>query len=585
MSLNDARVIYPVREVHASCIIDGHMHINSGACAPLPLLYEKVEAKAAGADVSGVPVVQTRESLEIAMKAFGYIDGINMQRLSTEEMGKRIAHINLATYYAMQDSTNFGKEIPPFAEIDSEDNIIVPEKQISSPMIVMTMDMERAHIAGYQGSLIYHGEEEGLFFYKRFSGKLPEERGKQVSLAHEWDKSNGLKLHQWEKQYNETRNCAKNHPFHVIPLYFYDPRRWNRSQDETIPPKIQNNLEYGRWNDPFKDVAVRTHPGVFLGFKMYPSLGHKPFDELCEYLPEYYHKCQNERIPILTHCSPGGMITHEIEFYKEFDEASTVLRQEMKFKQTQKLLSLRNSGSQPVITSQRFVLKPVQQTSSQEQTIIDPKSYFLENYVSPKAWEPVLENFPDLRLCLAHFGGDEWRQGTKIDWLERPPSRWVQGIVDLTKKYRNVYTDISCFDLANKLYRGKDTVRSSLVNYLGCLRKPDRIHLRDKIIFGTDWYLTMITRTSGGAYGEYCRIMKKFLDSIDHTLWVRFTLVNPWEFYGLGNEIKLNQLKIGLIAAKASETEVDRKLDRLKRINEEVQKLKEKYARWDKEGW
>ena len=585
MSLNDARVIYPVREVHASCIIDGHMHINSGACAPLPLLYEKVESKAAGADVSGVPVVQTRESLEIAMKVFGYIDGINMQRLSTEEMGKRIAHINLATYYAMEDSTNFGREIPPFSQVDSEDNIIVPEKQISSPMIVMTMDMERAHIAGYQGSLIYHGEEEGLFFYKRFSGKLPEERGKRVSLAHEWDKSKGLKLHQWEKQSRETINAAKLHPFHEIPLHFYDPRRWNRSQDETIPPKIEQSLEYGRWSDPFRQVAARSRPGVFLGFKMYPSLGHKPLDELCEYLPEYYHRCQNERIPILTHCSPGGMITHEIESYKEFDEANTVLRQEMKFKQTQKLLSLRNSGSQPVITSQRFVLKPVQQISSQEQTIIDPKSYFLENYVSPKAWEPVLENFPELHLCLAHFGGDEWRQGTKNDWLEKPPSRWVQGIVDLTKKYRNVYTDISCFDLANKLFCGKDTVRCSLMNYLGCLRKPDRIHLRDKIIFGTDWYLTMITRTSGGAYGEYCRTMKMFLDRIEHTLWVRFTLVNPWEFYGLGDEKKLEMMAKGLVDAESNGINVQKQFDRFKSINEEVQKLKEKYAHWDKEGW
>lgn len=586
MSLNDARVIYPVREVSASCIVDGHMHINSGACAPLPLLYGKVESKAAGADVSGVPIVQTRESLETTMKAFGFIDGINMQRLSTEEMGKRIGNINLATYYAMEDSTKFGRENPPFAQVDRKGNIVVSEKQIASPMIIMSMDMERAHIGGYEGSLIYHGEEKGLFYYKRLSGKLPEEKGKRVSLAHEWDKSRGLKLHQWERQSRETINAAKFHPFHEIPLYFYDPRRWNRNQDEVIPSKIKHNLEYGRWNDPFGQVASKSRPGVFIGFKMYPSLGHKPLDELCEYLPEYYHQCQNERIPILTHCSPGGMTTHEIDFYKEFDEANEAHRNQMKLIQSQKLLLLRNSGNQPVFTtSQPFVLKPVQQTSSQEQLIWDPKSYFFENYVSPKAWEPVLENFPELHLCLAHFGGDEWRQGTKNDWLEKPPSRWVQGIVDLTKKYRNVYTDISCLNLSDKLFCDSDTVRSSMVNYLGGLGKPDRTHLRDKIIFGTDWYLTMITRTSGGAYGEYCRTMKVFLDSIDQTLWVRFTLLNPWEFYGLGDEKKLNQIKMGLIAAKATEYEVEKQLCRFKRINEDVQKLKEKYARWDKEGW
>lgn len=91
----------------------------------------------------------------------------------------------------------------------------------------------------------------------------------------------------------------------------------------------------------------------------------------------------------------------------------------------------------------------------------------------------------------------------------------------------------------------------------------------------------MITRTRGGAYYEYCRTMKKFLDRIDETLWVRFTLVNPWEFYGLGNEKKVEMMKEGLIAAKAKEADVCRQLDRFKRINDEVQKLKEKFAQWD----
>jgi hypothetical protein len=111
-------------------------------------------------------------------------------------------------------------------------------------MIIMPMDMELAHIAGYEGSLIYHGEEKGLFFYKRYSGKLPEERGKKVSLAHEWDKIKGLKLHQWKRQFTETRDSAKNHPFHEIPLYFYDPRRWRRPVNEKISSALKKTLEY-----------------------------------------------------------------------------------------------------------------------------------------------------------------------------------------------------------------------------------------------------------------------------------------------------------------------------------------------------
>jgi hypothetical protein len=48
--------------------------------------------------------------------------------------------------------------------------------------------------------------------------------------------------------------------------------------------------------------------------------------------------------------------------------------------------------------------------------------YFHENYVSPFAWERVLENFNDLYLNLAHFGGEEeWAtlEGNPMPWAEK----------------------------------------------------------------------------------------------------------------------------------------------------------------------
>ncbi len=50
----------------------------------------------------------------------------------------------------------------------------------------------------------------------------------------------------------------------------------------------------------------------------------------------------------------------------------------------------------------------------------------------PDIWKVVLDEFPSLRLNLAHFGGDcrDWR------------SKIVQMIA--SNKYHNLYTDISC---------------------------------------------------------------------------------------------------------------------------------------------
>jgi predicted translin family RNA/ssDNA-binding protein len=57
--------------------------------------------------------------------------------------------------------------------------------------------------------------------------------------------------------------------------------------------------------------------------------------------------------------------------------------------------------------------------------------------------------------------------------------------------------------------------------------------------------------------------------------------VNPWEFYGLGNEKKMEMMANGLKSAKANKADLDKQLDRFKRINDEVQKLKEKFAQWE----
>jgi len=58
-----------------------------------------------------------------------------------------------------------------------------------------------------------------------------------------------------------------------------------------------------------------------------------------------------------------------------------------------------------------------------------PLGYFYDKYVHPKNWREVLSINPNLRLCLAHFGGDEWSKGGG------EASDWVQEIIALTKEF------------------------------------------------------------------------------------------------------------------------------------------------------
>jgi hypothetical protein len=61
-------------------------------------------------------------------------------------------------------------------------------------------------------------------------------------------------------------------------------------------------------------------------------------------------------------------------------------------------------------------------------------------------------------------------------------------------------------------------------------------HLMNKLIFGSDWYLTYLTPIAKNAkYGKYCNAFKDLFDEVDRTgeLWEHVSLLNPWKCYSL----------------------------------------------------
>jgi len=570
---NDAVRIKVKKIIVAHGIMDGHAHHNSGACCPMPLTYAQV-AETIKINPRRIPVMRRREVLE-RLIGIAFKEGVKIQRLSTFKMGNVLAKLNRQTFANIISSTDFADEFT-----EKKDG-----SPVATPIIIATMDMERAHIAGYEGQTIYHEEKGRLFYYKRKSGLVPENEGIKVRLFHEFeenevDKSKALKLKVWAVQFDETWKAAIKNPLHLLPLYFYDPRRFNRPAGTKMP----ESMEYGAWDKIFDYIATDNKPGIWAGVKMYPPLGHKPFDELCEYLPDFYHRCELEKIPILTHCSPGGMTTHEAEFYGDFDSANEKRREECRRRQHKKLqtLAIETGKTVPILKPGRETYVGFDNTDKKERSEQD---YFFKNYVHPEMWRPVLENFPDLHLCLAHFGGDEWRRGPLSEWTDSPPSEWIKSTIDLTKKYKNVYTDIACFNLDNKINydtEGGKKVRNTFNKMLYWMRDRDEYrHLRNKVIFGTDWYLTHLTRDDDGAeYGNYCRDFKKLIDQVDSTFWIRFTLVNPWECYSMSKD-KLRKMADALKAAGAKENDLYEKLNLLLKLDDEVSRIKEQLAKWD----
>jgi|WetSurMetagenome_2_1015567.scaffolds.fasta_scaffold35203_2 predicted TIM-barrel fold metal-dependent hydrolase len=498
------------------CVVDSHSHIENGACAPLPLLWDKLPLR---------PHFD-RGTIDGLAKVIKRSTGV-LQVKSTTEIGK-------CAVDAIDEA--FG----PKGTIVQSDHY--KKADLFTFLVIMMMDMEYAHIAGYEGQTIYHEDESPWYYFERESGMQPENKGKKEWVLGENQKT----FSKWKDQYQQTVAAIKENPFRLIGMYHYEPRRWNHSKSKVL----EGNLQSGPWTYPFNEISSKTNKGLFIGFKVYPSLGYQPLDERLPFMHDtskdgdcFYARCEQEGIPILSHCSPGGMTTHELPYYLDYDE------------------------KKPVYFSDNQQLGESSQSSRDDTAVaIDRKKfardYFFGNYVHPRAWRKVLKKFPKLKLCLAHFGGEEFPHGIENDW--------VKEIADLTKEYPNVYTDVSCWDLG----KSKEVFSKILAD-------EQYAHLKDKILFGTDWYMTLVA-LGGKNHKKFCEEFWEFFQGIPDGmgLWTRFTFLNPFEFYGFNDktisENLYKSLKENLKNAPAENKKCDSNYKRLQQIQQEYSKLRKK---------
>lgn len=208
-----------------------------------------------------------------------------------------------------------------------------------------------------------------------------------------------------DQQHNELWQMSQKYPC-LIPFFALDPRR----------PNVVNNLK----------MAIEEWG--FRGIKLYPNLGYQPSDPRLIPIWEYANE---KRLPIMTHCSRGGMYGYD---------------------------DLRR----------RRV-----------------NAHNVAQYAAPKLYEPILQAYPNLKLCLAHLGGQqEWENYMNNPWYittnsknHRPPS-WLSDILGMLKSYENLYTDISY-----TIFYFQDFAPALKVFLL------DQ-KVRERILFGSDYYMS-----------------------------------------------------------------------------------------------
>jgi len=247
----------------------------------------------------------------------------------------------------------------------------------------------------------------------------------------------------------------------VLPFLFCDPRRLD---DGGITPQ---NLYY-----LFNYAFSGTEP--FFGVKHYPALGYHPNDYR---LWPIYKICEEKRIPVLTHC--GG------------EDVSTAKRQ----------ITIYNGEKQEIVKGKNR--KEV--------------AYQLND---PAKWEPVLDQFPDLILNIAHFGSEKtWRARSRVD-IKTDPQQRKETIMDLMKRFPNVYSDFSY----------TITEKGASENFIYTLINNPLI--RERSMYGSDFWVVNFA-------GQMAKKQATFLDmakAADSSLVNTLCKTNPMR-YLFGEEI------------------------------------------------
>lgn len=249
-----------------------------------------------------------------------------------------------------------------------------------------------------------------------------------------------------EDQLAEVERVRAHYPNEFFPFVGVDPR----------------HLGGTALRDWVKEKIDRH---AFFGIKLYPSIGFFPFDARLDAL---YQWAAANGVPVMTHCTRTGTY-----YTGRMDDVLT---------------DPAPSGLNPGAPEMQAIHRRIATFKAHDFTWKDSK-YGCNIFLHPQNYEPVLRKYPALKLCFAHFGGDDEMLPDKYEQPLRKrgidPDNWhneVKRIMGLqqpdgTLLYPNVYTDLS-YILFNKCIY---TLLPALIN------GP----LGDRILFGTDFFMTL----------------------------------------------------------------------------------------------
>lgn len=243
-----------------------------------------------------------------------------------------------------------------------------------------------------------------------------------------------------------------------------------------VSPQHFSGQALADWAESYFSKGVTVNGKVypyFYGIKLYPALGFFPFDPR---LTELYAYAEKHHIPVMTHCTRGGS-----QYIGATIESLIPPRPDFLMPATP------NANA---IAAKNSIIKRINDYYSNgwiKNNKLGNNDLACDLFSHPENYIPVLEAFPNLKICLAHLGGSnevkqtqppkdsELYQIRKIDCV-----RWFDRICAMMSQYQNLYTDIS--------YTLSDLDQNCVLDQIAhnLLSKDD---IAPRVLFGTDFFM------------------------------------------------------------------------------------------------
>jgi predicted TIM-barrel fold metal-dependent hydrolase len=220
----------------------------------------------------------------------------------------------------------------------------------------------------------------------------------------------------------------------VYPFMSFDPRRYR-------------NL------DLIKSKVGPDKP--FRGVKIYAPLGFSAADPAMMAPGGLYEHCVLNDIPIIAHCCCPGMPT--------MNDHLDVVAGSWVFVSDGSAMP-KDDGRCSEYNNGAIVQLKMDETVDFSGSGSRKKSLYFNH---PDIWEVVLKKYPNLRIDLAHFGGDS--------------TAWRDKIADmiLSDMYPNLYTDLSCQD--------SEDVLNNIRKWYG-----DSDQVKRRLMYGSDFTILVL---------------------------------------------------------------------------------------------